>query len=187
MAVISPDDLKSALACLAKGEVIAYPTEAVYGLGCDPFQAEAVGRVLQLKHRAVERGLILVAADWQQIQALAEPIPPLSLAHVLASWPGPTTWIFPASPLVPSWIRGRHRGVALRVSNHPVVQELCQHFGGPIVSTSANREGHAPLRDYRAMQMVFGKQVDFIVPGKVGGNKKPTTIRNAVTGDILRE
>lgn len=178
--------IASALNALNKGGVIAYPTEAVYGFGCDPFNADAVGRLLQLKSRSVEKGLILVASDWRQIESLAEPIPPRALAQVLATWPGPVTWVFPARPEAPIWIRGRHSGVALRVSNHPVIQELCRAYGGPIVSTSANREGELPLRDYRTVKMVFGKQVDFIVPGKTGGLANPTTIRDAVTGDIIR-
>jgi len=183
---IEPSDLKTALACLRQGQIIAYPTEAVYGLGCDPFQAEAVSRLLQLKQRSVDKGLILIAASWSQIESLVEPVPPPALAQALASWPGPVTWVFPAGSTVPSWIRGRHRTVALRVSAHPVVQELCQAYGGPMVSTSANREGEPPLRDFRAMQMMFGKQIDFIVPGKVGGLSNPTPIRDAISGQTLR-
>lgn len=184
--VIKPADLTAALTCLQEKRLIAYPTEAVYGFGCDPFCQEAVARLLQLKHRSVDKGLILVAADWRQIEALVEPIPPRALAQVLASWPGPLTWVFPASSTAPSWIRGRHPTIALRVSAHPVVQELCQAYGGPIVSTSANREGEPPLRDYRALQIMFGLDIDFIVPGKVGGQSNPTIIRDAVSGVVLR-
>lgn len=178
--------LQDAVNCLKQGKVIAYPTEAVYGFGCDPFQLNAVARLLQLKKRPVEKGLILVAADWQQIEALVEPIPPRALARVFATWPGPFTWVFPASPLAPSWIRGSHSTIALRVSAHPLVQALCQAYGGPIVSTSANRDGQPPLREYAMVQMMFGKEVGYILPGKVGGQNNPTTIRDAVSGITLR-
>lgn len=178
--------LRSALQCLKQGKIIAYPTEAVYGFGCDPFNSDAVTRLLQLKQRSIEKGLILVAAEWSQIESLVEPIPPRALAQVLATWPGPYTWLFPASSATPNWIRGRHRTVALRVSAHPIVQQLCKAYGGPIVSTSANREGEPPLRDSRTLQMMFGKQIDLIIPGKVGGQNNPTTIRDAVSGLVVR-
>lgn len=187
VAAIDPMTLKAALSALAQGQVIAYPTEAVYGFGCDPFRADAVARLLQLKRRPVEKGLILVASSWRQLELLIEPIPPRALAQVLSTWPGPFTWVFPASSAAPSWIRGAHRTIALRVSAHPVVQELCQAYGGPIVSTSANRDGEAPLRDARMVEMMFGKTVDFIVPGRVGGQSSPTMIRDAVSGMILRK
>lgn len=178
--------LRSALQCLKQGKIIAYPTEAVYGFGCDPFNAAAVTRLLQLKQRNVEKGLILVAAEWAQVESLVEPIPPRALAQVLATWPGPYTWVFPVSATAPAWIYGQHRTIALRVSAHPVVQELCRAYGGPLVSTSANRQGEPPLRDARTLQMMFGKQIDLIIPGKVGGQTNPTTIRDAVSGQIIR-
>ena len=186
MKPLATEDLQQAVACLNRGEIIAYPTEAVYGLGCNPFRLDAVARLLELKQRSLDKGLILVAATWDQVEMLVEPIPPPLLAQILNSWPGPTTWIFPASSHVPTWIRGQHQGVALRISNHPVVQELCLNYGGPIVSTSANYEGQPPLRDYLAVQMVFGKQVNFVVNGKVGEESKPTTIRDVGSGDIIR-
>jgi L-threonylcarbamoyladenylate synthase len=178
--------LQTALTALRQGQVIAYPTEAVYGFGCDPFNADAVANLLALKQRSVDKGLILVASDWSQIEALAQPIPPPALAQVLATWPGPYTWVFPASSQAPPWICGRYHTIALRVSAHPIVQALCQAFAGPLVSTSANREGEPPLRDSRTLQMMFGKQITCIVPGKVGGQLNPTTIRDAVSGIVLR-
>lgn len=178
--------LAAALACLKRGQLVAYPTEAVYGFGCDPFSSDAVGRLLQLKRRAVEKGLILVAASWPQLEPFVQPIPPRALAQVLGTWPGPYTWVFPASAIVPRWISGEHPTVAVRVSAHPIVQALCQAYGGPIVSTSANRQGELPLRDSRTVQMIFGKHIDLIVPGKVSGQANPTTIRDAISGVVLR-
>lgn len=185
--LLNPADLNAAVNCLKTGKVIAYPTEAVYGFGCDPFNRDAVNKLLQLKQRPLEKGLILVAANWEQIEFLAEPLPPMALMRVFADWPGPYTWVFPASTAVPAWIRGRHPTIALRVSAHPIVQELCLSFGGPIVSTSANQDAQPPLRDYRTVQIMFGNQVDFIVPGKVGGQLNPTVIRDAISGTVLRK
>src|SRR5262249_39568552 len=149
---------------------------AVYGLGCDPFNFKAVEKLLSIKKRSVEKGLILVAADWEQIEYLVEPIPPPALAQVLATWPGPYTWVFPARPSVPEWIRGKHPTVAVRVSAHPIVKELCQAFGSCLVSTSANKEGELPARDSRMVKILFHDEVDFVLPGPLGGESNPTMI-----------
>jgi L-threonylcarbamoyladenylate synthase len=184
--ILAQEILKSALSCLKQGLVIAYPTEAVYGLGCDPFNLSAVQRLLTIKGRSMEKGLILVASEWSQIESLIEPIPPPSLAQIFSTWPGPNTWVFPANQHVPDWIKGRHSTIALRISAHPIIQELCRTFASPLVSTSANRESELPLRDTRSVEIMFGKQIDFIVPGKVGGQANPTTIRDAITGEYIR-
>ena len=137
-------DLQQATQALCDGGVIAYPTEAVYGLGCHPFLSEAVHQLFRIKQRQPEKGLILVASDWSQIEMLIEPIPPHIQAHIQSTWPGAHTWLFPASDVVPDWIRGQHNTIALRISAHPIVQALCNKFCGPIVSTSANISGQPP-------------------------------------------
>jgi L-threonylcarbamoyladenylate synthase len=183
---LEPADLKKALDCLNRGGIIAYPTEAVYGLGCDPFNQEAVRRLLQIKQRSMDKGLILVASNWMQIEPLTEPVPPAALAQAMATWPGPFTWVFPASARAPSWVRGKHPSIALRISAFPIIQELCNAYHKPIVSTSANRDGEPPLRDYRTMQIMFGSEVDFIIPGRVEGLPNPTLIRDVLSGEVLR-
>lgn len=180
-------EINQAVAYLKQGGVIAYPTESVYGLGCNPFNLDAICRILQIKHRSIDKGFILVASNWEQIEPYVEPIEPPLLAQVLSTWPGPITWVFPAKLDVPHWIRGKHTTLAVRISDHPIVQAICQFFGGPIISTSANIEGQPPARDYRTTQYNFGDQVDFIVNGKVGGLSQPTEIREALTGEIIRQ
>lgn len=136
-------DVAAAAAVLAGGGVIAYPTEAVWGLGCDPLNHTAVARLLQIKQRAVDKGLILVASRVQQLQGLVDlgslPLPRLQV--VQASWPGPHTWIVPVGPGAPAWIGGQHRGIAVRISAHPTVRALCEAWGHALVSTSANLAG----------------------------------------------
>lgn len=178
--------IAKAVDALLRGDVIAYPTEAVYGLGCDPFNASAVAKILQLKHRALDKGFILVADSWEQIESLVEPIEPRALYNVLETWPGPVSWIFPAKKEVPEWIRGNHEGVAVRVSNHPIVRALCKAFGKPIVSTSANLHGQPPIRDYRTVKITFGDQLGLIIDGKTGNQTNPTMIKDAVSGEIIR-
>ena len=179
-------DINAAVTALRNGGVIAYPTEAVYGFGCDPFNSHAVFKLLAVKRRQPEKGLILVAADWHQVENLIKPIAPQLLSHVQSTWPGPLTWVFPASDLVPTWIKGHHDTVAIRISAHPVIQELCERFCGPIVSTSANVEGHPPKRDFRTCSIAYKNSVEHIINSKCGGQTNPCTIRDAVTNQTLR-
>ncbi len=181
-----PNDIETAVLALQRGDVIAYPTEAVYGLGCDPFNSMAVAKILQIKGRTIEKGFILVASSWEQVESLVEPIEPPALYRVLDTWPGPITWTFPAKDDVPHWILGNHSTLAIRVSAHPVIRDLCDVFGGPIISTSANLQGHPPIRDHRTAILTFGDDVAIILKGKVGKQINPTEIRNAVTDEVIR-
>jgi L-threonylcarbamoyladenylate synthase len=173
---------------LREGGVIAYPTEAVWGLGCDPLQEAAVQRVLAIKQRDVAKGLILIAAERAQLDGLLDwdALPDERRAVVEASWPGPNTWIVPATALVPRWITGTHNGVAVRVSAHPVVAALCKTFGGPLVSTSANRAGEPPAFDHGQLDPVLLTLLDGVCEGETGGLAAPTAIRDALTGAVLR-
>ena len=194
--------LNQACTHLRSGDVIAYPTEAVWGLGCDPFNAVAVQRILLMKRRPESKGLILVAADMDQIQPLLADLSPPKLAALTDTWPGPVTWLI-ADPhgLFPHWIKGEHPSVAIRVSAHPVVQALCRGFGGPIVSTSANHGDEPEIKTRTELETVFGagndrdenddssglsSKVDFIVPGDLGEQSQPSEIRDLTTGKKLR-
>lgn len=172
---------------LRAGDVIAYPTEAVWGLGCDPHNEKAVHRVLTLKNREVEKGLILVAADQTQISELLKPLQPEQLRHLDETWPGPVTWLIPdPSQLIPDWVRGEHDTVAIRVSAHPLVQALCKEFGGPIVSTSANLAGQPEIRSRSTLQETFSTSIDYVVDGELGESDRPSEIRDLRTGNVLR-
>jgi len=180
--------IHESVAALQRGGVIAYPTEAVWGLGCDPFDEAAVLRLLAIKQRDVAKGLILVVADAAQFDGLLDwrALPADRAAAVHASWPGPNTWIVPATPRVPRWIVGAHDGVAVRVSGHPVVAGLCRAFGGPLVSTSANRAGEPPAFSREELDPRLLAQIDGCSSGETGGLSAPTAIRDAATGSVLR-
>lgn len=180
------DTISQAVTALRQGDVIAYPTEAVYGLGCDPMQAQAVDKILALKQRAVAKGVILIASDWQQLKRFTKPIAQDKLDTVFATWPGPVTWLFPASSHAPSWICGQHATIALRVSAHPVCQKLCQAFGGPIVSTSANPEGLAPAISARAVTTYFPLGVTQIIDAPLGDSQQVSKIIDVESGQVLR-
>ena len=181
-------DFAPVIAALHRGGVIAYPTEAVWGLGCDPFDETAVIRLLAIKQRPVDKGLILIAGALAHLDGLLDwdAVPVEHRDNVLASWPGPNTWIVPATPRVPRWITGEHAGVAVRVSAHPVVVALCVAFGGPLVSTSANPAGAEPPRRLETFDPALRAAVDAIVEGDVGELSRPTPIRDARSGNTLR-
>jgi L-threonylcarbamoyladenylate synthase len=178
-----------AAALLRRGGVVAYPTEAVWGLGCDPFDEAAVSRLLALKQRAVDKGLILVAGSLSQLDGFVDwhALPEARREAVFATWPGPHTWIVPATGRVPRWITGEHDGnVAVRVSAHPLVAALCEAFGAPLVSTSANRAGVPPPHDLAAIDGALRTALDGLVEGDTGDLAQPTAIRDARSGAVLR-
>ena len=171
---------------LRQGQVIAYPTEAVWGLGCDPANEQAAQKILALKSRPMAKGMILVSGSLAHFTPWLDALPEDSRERVLASWPGPHTWLLPDPVGVPRWVKGEHDPVALRCSAHPVIRALCEAFGGPIISTSANPSSLPPARTEAQVRQYFGDTLDGIVPGELGGLAQPTPIRDALTGAILR-
>lgn len=182
---LAPND---AAALLRRGGVVAYPTEAVWGLGCDPFDEAAVLRLLAIKQRPVDKGVILIAGALAHFDGLLdwEALQPAQRQAVLDSWPGPNTWIVPTTARVPRWITGSHDGVAVRVSAHPDVIALCAAFGGPLVSTSANLAGEPPAFSREALDARVLARVDGVGAGETGGLASPTAIRDARTGARIR-
>ncbi len=182
------DDLSfsAAAEAIRAGGVVAYPTEAVYGLGCDPTAERAVAKILEMKSRSVDQGLLLIAASLDQLRPFIGELPDAATERVLATWPGPTTWIVPAGEATPTWITGAHTGVAVRVTAHPVAAALCEAAGTALVSTSANLHGCAPAKTAEGAVAVFGESLDAVVLGECGGLARPTEIRDALTGDVVR-
>ena len=184
--MVNPWKIKQAATVILSGGIVAYPTEAVYGLGCDPFNATAVLRLLELKCRSMEKGLILVGAQLNQLEPFIDIASETIRRKITATWPGPVTWVLPARPQVPFFLTGAHNTLAVRVSAHPIVQALCREINQPIVSTSANLESSPPARSALAVQRIFKQNVDFILHGTVNRGAKPTEIRDALTDQVLR-
>ena len=180
--------IERAAAALRRGDVVACPTEAVYGFSCDPGNREAFAKLLALKERPLEHGVLLIGADFPQLQkhidlsAISED----RLAEVMASWPGAHTWVFPRAAGVPDWLAGRHQGIALRMTAHPIAAALCRAFGGALVSTSANRHGQPPARSADEVRDCFGDQLGEIIDGPLGGQSRPTPIHDALSGATIR-
>lgn len=171
---------------LCAGGVIAYPTEAVYGLGCDPLNEKAVKRVLALKNRPADKGLILIGADFHQLEPFLEIPDPILAKKIRAAWPGPTTWLIPARRWVPYWLRGQHDTLAVRITAHPVASALCRAFQAPLVSTSANKSGLPPARTALKVRQYFKDPRLMIIVGPTGGLEQPTAIYDALSGRRLR-
>jgi len=178
--------VKGAVKCLREGKVIAYPTEAVYGLGCDPGNEVAVRQILALKDRPADAGLILISDAFERFLPWIDPISRTQLDCALATWPGPVTWLFPRHQDTPDWLAGKHQTIALRVTEHPVCREICAQFDGAIVSTSANPRGVEPARTAGEVDQYFGSALCGTVDGDLGGEQKPSQIRDLASGRVLR-
>lgn len=168
--------------------VVAYPTEAVFGLGCDPDSEIAVQCLLHLKQRSIDKGLILIASCFEQLKPYIDDstLTAEQRRRIFIRWPGPVTFVFPARPETPRWLTGRFTSLAVRVSDHPEVIELCNAFGKPLVSTSANLSGQLPSRSIDEVKSQFGN--DFpVVQGYTSGRLNPSEIRDALTDELFRQ
>lgn len=183
---VHPWKLREAARVINGGGIIAYPTEAVFGLGCDPLDGAAVQRLLTLKGRPVSKGLILIAADFDQLRPFVGQLESRLMKQLLESWPGPNTWVLPAAGDLPGWLTGSHDSLAVRVTDHPVAAELCRSCDTPLVSTSANPSGYRPARTALTVRHFFPSGVDLIISGPLGAQGRPTRIRNAINGRLVR-
>lgn len=183
--VLTAARLRQIRAHLKQGGVIAYPTESCYGLGCDPRNRRAVMKLLRLKGRPQSKGLILIGSDFTQLRAYAAPLSAAQLGTMAPSWPGPVTWLLPVAKRTPPWLRGRHKGIAVRVTAHGPAAWLCHGLNSPLVSTSANRAGLRPARSYRECYQAFGPDV-LVVPGLIGRRRRPSAIIDLLTGAQVR-
>lgn len=184
--------IQKAVRVVEAGGVIAYPTEAVWGLGCDPDNRDACLALLQIKQRPVEKGMILVAASVDQFADLLAPLPSAQQQALQQAWnnqtkTGPVTFLVADDyDRVPWWVKGAHSAVALRVSLHPRVQQLCRALGAPLVSTSANIAGTAPATSRLMVEKKLGPRLDYVLPGQLGGATKPSQIIDLSSGRVIR-
>lgn len=167
------------------GGVIAYPTEAVFGLGCNPACEEALQRILVIKARPGGAGFILIAADPAQLDGWIAPTA-AEAASLRAPTTAATTWVVTAGTRASMLVTGGRHTIAVRITEHPIASALCSAAGMPLVSTSANRHGRRPARTALEARRWFGAEIDFVVNGATGGLARPTEIREARSGLVLR-
>ncbi|EPE37177.1 tRNA threonylcarbamoyladenosine biosynthesis protein [Candidatus Photodesmus katoptron] len=173
---------------LKKGKIVAYPTESVFGIGCDPDNLQAIQKLLWLKQRPISKGLILVASSYQQLLPYIDEtqLTQAQLKKIHATWPGPITWTMPSSSLVSNLLSGQFNSIAVRVSNHPTVKKICCKFGKPLISTSANLTGQKPCIKSVDIKKQFGKKIFTILDEETGNQDKPSKIFDAKTFMQLR-
>lgn len=179
--------LMQAVALLKTGGIIAYPTESVFGLGCDPDNEQAVQAILTIKQRPIEKGLILIADNYQQLLPYIDDnqLTQAQKALAFATWPGPFTWLMPKKSSTPYFLTGQFDTIAVRVSAHPLVKQLCQAYGKAIVSTSANRSGQPATKTAEEVYAQLSSHIA-IIDGPVGNSLKPSEIRDIFTGELIR-
>jgi len=178
--------LSKASQVLHAGGIVAYPTEGVYGLGCDPMNQSAIENLLTLKKRPMSKGLILVAANLEQLKPYIATLSTETFNKIMQSWPGPVNWLLPANPFSPRYLRGKHQLQAVRISEHPVIRDLCRTFGGAIVSTSANLSGRPSARSAIRTRLSFLNKIDYLIQEELGNQKQACEIRHSITNEIIR-
>ena len=182
----TPWQIRRAVAQLRGGGVIAYPTETVYGLGCNPLDEHAVQRLLELKQRPREKGLILIGATLEQLLPYINVHDKTLLKKLAAPTERPTTWLCPPRAAAPHWLSGRHDSIAVRITTHPLARHLCERYGAAIISTSANPAGLAPARNAFKVRRYFGGQLDDILAGQCDARAKPSRIIDLINGIVVR-
>jgi L-threonylcarbamoyladenylate synthase len=177
--------IRKAAHCLEAGGVIGYPTEGVYGIGCLPGYPNAIERVINIKGRRADAGLILIAADLELLDDWIAPTT-AELANLQRSSHYPTTWIVTAQPKVHPFLTGGRNTLAVRVTDHPLAAALSVATGAPLVSTSANKRGAAPALSAFQTRLKLGKTLDYVISGPLGGASGPSEIRVAADNRVLR-
>jgi len=179
-------DIDAASNALITGGIIAYPTEGVFGLGCDPNNDAAIESLLALKKRDADRGLILIAANINQLSRYLTPLSKETLDKLEQTWPGPVTWILPCNTSVSDLVSGGRDTIAARVTAHESASQLCKTFNSALISTSANLSGEPAYVDAIAVQSAFGNQLAYVLNLPVGTLQGPTPIYDGLTGNKLR-
>lgn len=210
--LLTTDSVTQAAQWLNTGKLLAYPTESVWGIGCDPFNQLAVKQLLAIKQRPIDKGMIVVTDSAARIEPLLESLSTEQRQTILDSWhisanavaQQAHTWLLPLSQSasqtlavpIPSWISGAHNSVAVRVVAHPLIKQLCAQFVssfnpyGFIVSTSCNPSGQPPALSVEQAQAYFmnnefSEQVAYL-QGDTLGYELPSQIHDALTGQVIR-
>jgi len=178
-------DIDALRAHLRHGGLIAYPTESCYGLGCDPRNSRALKRLIRLKGRSAAKGMLLIADHFRRLRPFVRPLNSADRSRVEQTWPGPVTWVVPASATCLPELTGGRPTIAVRVTAHRGAAHLCRALRMALVSTSANRSGKKPAKTATECRRIFGARVR-VVDGRIGQRRRPSTLIDLATGTILR-
>ncbi|HCI74939.1 MULTISPECIES: L-threonylcarbamoyladenylate synthase [unclassified Psychrobacter] len=200
------DSVTQAAKWLKEGQLLAYPTESVWGIGCDAYDEAAVQRILSIKRRPQAKGMIVITDSAERLKPLLEPLEEGQRQQIIKSWQANTdsielqgkqahTWLLPIpqtlEKTIPPWITGQHQTVAVRVIAHPMIRQLCQQLVdvqnpfGLLVSTSCNPSGQPPAMTFTDAYGYFGEQISYL-QAETLGYTLPSQIRDATTGLVIR-
>lgn len=200
------DSVIEAAHWLQQGQLLAYPTESVWGIGCDAYDKAAVQRILDIKQRPQAKGMIVITDSAERLAPLLDALKDRQRQQIIKSWQADSdnialqckqahTWLLPIpstlTTTIPSWITGQHQTVAVRVIAHPTIRQLCQQMisadnpFGLLVSTSCNPSGHQPASTFDEAYAYFGEQISYLQTETLGYTL-PSQIRDATTGLIVR-
>lgn len=182
---MSPWALNRFIHAVSCGAIFGYPTDTIWGFGCHPLIADSVFRILQIKNRSPDKGLILLSSRLEYCAPYLD-ADPEQLKPIRLPCAQPTSWLVPASAFCPPWIRGNFPTVAIRITDHPLLQVLCDRLETPIVSTSANRAGRTTVRNSLQLRKQFAEELDFIVTGFATGSGRPSEIKSLGSGISVR-
>lgn len=187
---------------LKQGKLLAYPTESVWGLGCDAMNEQAVTQILQIKNRSMDKGLIVITDNSERIKPLLKNLNPQQKQIVIESWTAnnqrqATTWLLPIDDnnqnFIPKWITGQHDSVAVRVIANRQIQQVCQSLVsetnpfGLLVSTSCNIANLPPAKNLQQAQNYFSTNNNVTyLRGETLSYALPSQIKNALDLTVLR-
>lgn len=179
---------QSAQQAFLAGGLIAYPTEAVFGVGCDPDNNQALERLLAMKQRDPNKGLILLASSFEQLIPYIDQtrLTPDMITSMQNRWPNGVTQVVPKAVNSEPLLSGQFDSIAVRVTDQPDVVALCESVGRPIVSTSANLSGLEPASTWQKLDPQLVDKLDYVIKGITLGFDKPSTIVDAISGQCYR-
>ncbi|WP_444996627.1 L-threonylcarbamoyladenylate synthase [Aliikangiella sp. IMCC44359] len=183
--MISRWQLDCAVKAIDCGGVIAYPTESVFGLGCDPYHNDAIKKILSIKKRPAYKGLIILVSDIAQAEPFLQPLSKQQLQRVNIPRERAITWLIPCQPEVSPLLRGHFRSLAVRITQHPIARAICESTNTPLVSTSCNIAGKSELKTTMAVRNHMKAKIDWLVDGKCGG-QAPSQIIDITNDRVLR-
>ena len=169
-----------------KGAIFAYPTEAVFGLGCNIDNKNSINKILNLKKRDASKGLIVISDNIEKVRNLISD-DYFKLFVQSSSSAIPTTWLCPASSIVLPEVSGGSNKIAIRITRHEASRNLCKLLNSPIISTSANIAGKKPMLKIDETLDFFGNDVDYVINDKIGESTKPSRILDLITKKVLRD
>ena len=185
---MSPWAIKRLSKAVEKAAVIAYPTDTIWGFGCHPLCASAAIRIMNIKQRGLEKGLILLSPELDYCKPyISDDLSSQQIELLQESSSHPVTWLVPASPSCPVWLTGQHATIAIRLTSHPFIVSLCSAMQAPIVSTSANRHGKPSVRNAQQARRQFANELDHIITGFNTGTGSASEIKSLRSGLVFRK